>query len=166
MVFSRVSSSVFKLLALIVLALSPLAAPGQSFADEAGVDGVWRAERMRFGKQCKTMHFAPDYLTLIDYNNDKRMDVVTNPGAVTCDGVVNPECSMLGCMTRFYTQLKDGSYHLTAEMQLYDWRMRLRYGNMVFVMTMQGGMCNRTAIEVCTVEYRVRELRFVELKRE
>lgn len=153
-------------LTLLIVVPGQFILPANGFAAETAIEEVMRAERIRLGKLCKTIRFSSDYLTLIDYNNDKLPDVVTNPGGVTCDGVRVPECSVLGCMTRFYTQLKDGGYHLTAEMQLYDWHMRLRYGNMVFVMTMQGGMCKRAAVDVCTVEYRVRELRFVELKRE
>ncbi len=137
-----------------------------ALAADPALEEVMRTERTRLAKFCETIRFDDDYLELIDYNNDDRPDVVTRPGSVVCDGMRAPECSLLGCVTRFYTQLKDGSYHLTAEMQLYDWKMRLRYGNMVFVMTVQGGMCNRLAVDVCTVEYRVRGLKFVELKRE
>lgn len=147
----------------VVLILS-LASP--VFAEDSDLVDVLRAESRHFGKTCKVTQFAENYLRVVDYNNDKLPDVITTPGGVTCDGVAAPECSVLGCETRFYTQLKDGTYHLTAEFQLYDWSMRLRYGNMVFVMLMQGGMCGRTTVETCKVEYRVRELRFVELKRE
>ncbi len=151
---------------LLSLLVAAFAGPPFANADDAALWGVMRSETEVLGKYCRKVEFSDDYLTLIDYNNDKKLDVVTKPGGVTCDGVQAPECSLLGCTTRFYTQLKDGSYHLTAEMQLYDWRMRLRYGNMVFVMTVQGGMCDRMAVEACTVEYRVRGLKFVELKRE
>ncbi len=154
---------------LPVIALLSAVFLSGSTVSQAGLNGrlgVLKSESAHFGRICRKIDYAKDYLMQIDFNNDKRQDFITTPSGVTCDGVRAPECSSLGCPYRFYVQLSDGSYHLAAEMQLFDWKMRLRYGNMVFVMKMQGSFCDRTPMETCKVEYRVRGTKFVELLRE
>jgi hypothetical protein len=127
---------------------------------------VQRMEARHFGKLCHALSFADNYLTRIDFNNDKLMDVITDPSGVTCDGVKDPECSLLGCPHRFYAQLDDGSFAMIAEIQLYSYTTHKRYGNQVLVIETQGSFCKRTIAERCKVTYRVRGTRFVELMKE
>lgn len=142
----------------IALAASP--------ANAAMIGDVMRQETRHFGKVCHSIKFEDGYLTQFDFNNDKLTDVITNPDKVTCDGIRNPECSLLGCPHRFYVHLLDGSYVMIAEIQFYSWTHHMRYGNQVLVLTTQGGFCHRATMEVCKVTYRVRDTRFVELGRE
>jgi hypothetical protein len=127
---------------------------------------VKRMEAAHFKKLCRTVKFDSNYLTAFDFNNDKLIDAITSPGSVTCDGVKNPECSLLGCPHRFYAQLDDGSFTMIAEIQFYGLSTYMRYGNQVLVIDMQGGFCKRPIAEICRVTYRVRGTRFVELTRE
>ena len=144
--------------------LSLLLAATNVMADD--FSQVRRMEVRHFAKLCQRVSFADNYLTRIDFNNDKLMDIVTNPSGVTCDGVKDPECSLLGCPHRFYAQLEDGTFAMVAEIQLYSYSTYMRYGNQVLVIETHGGFCKRTIAERCKVTYRVRGARFVELMKE
>lgn len=127
---------------------------------------VRRMELRHFAKLCHEVSFADTYLTRIDLNNDELTDIITNPSAVTCDGVKEPECSLLGCPHRFYAQGEDGSFTMIAEIQLYSYTIVKRYGNQVLQIETHGSFCKRPIAERCKVTYRIKGTRLVELGRE
>ncbi|MDS7595824.1 hypothetical protein [Agrobacterium tumefaciens] len=122
-------------------------------------------EKDFFRNECKAVDFGDDFVTRLDINNDGLMDVVTNRGALTCDGNRSSACNDDGCPYNFYVQVKEGGYLMIATATIYSYDFVKRFGNMVFVLKMHPRFCDRTDSAQCEMTVRVRGTKFVTISR-
>lgn len=122
-------------------------------------------EQAHFSKVCEKVEFGDDFITQLDINNDGLMDVVTNHGAITCDGEKGMNCTDEGCPYNFYVQVQEGGHIMIATAQLYSYDFIKRFGNMVFVFKMHPKYCERTDERQCEMTVRVRGTRFVTISK-
>lgn len=122
-------------------------------------------EKSFFANQCESLQYGPNFISRIDVNNDKLIDVVTNHGEIICDGVRGPGCTGDGCPYNFYLQVKEGGYFMIATAQMYGYDFIQRFGNMVFVLKMHPRYCERTDTRPCEMTVRVRGTRFMTISR-
>lgn len=115
--------------------------------------------------QCDAVDYGPDFIKRIDINNDGLIDLVSNRGELTCDGVKGRSCDDEGCLNNFYVQVKEGGYLLIATARLYSYDFVKRFGNMVFAMKMHPRYCDRTDDRACEMIVRVRGTKFVTISK-
>ena len=123
------------------------------------VDAIAR-ERAAVAAQCKTAEFGEDFARVVDFNNDKLDDVITNLGAVNCDGKDGGLCGDVGCPHNFYIRVSEGGYFFAANADLYGYELQKWYGNMVLALKANSVSCGRDDAEYCTMIIRVRGARF------
>lgn len=151
-----------KILAVLTALLVTLPVPG---AAQGLIDDVVAFEKAEIARRCKTVAYGEDFATLIDFNNDKLVDVITNLGAVNCDGVDGGLCGNVGCPYNFYIRVSEGGYFLAASADLYGYEMKQRYGNMVLELKANGVSCGREGPDYCIMTIRVRGARFETISR-
>ncbi|QRM53856.1 hypothetical protein [Sinorhizobium sp. BG8] len=117
-------------------------------------------EKEAVGQKCKAAEYAEDFVSLVDFNNDGLDDVITNLGAVRCDGEVGGLCGEVGCPYNFYIQVAEGGYFFAANADLYGYDVKKRYGNMVLELKANAASCGRDDSEYCSMTIRVRGARF------
>lgn len=141
---------------LMSLALSQ-AIPG--WAAEI-IDDAVAYEKEQVADQCKATVYGDDFASVVDFNNDGLDDVITNLGAVNCDGTDGKLCGNVGCPHNFYVGVAEGGYVFIANADLYGYELKKRYGNLVFEMKANAASCGRDDDEYCIITSRVRGLRF------
>lgn len=145
-------------LAIVLMSLALLhAAPGH--AAEI-IDDAIAHEKAQVAEQCKAADYGEDFASIIDFNNDGLDDVITNVGAVKCNGVDGKLCGDVGCAHNFYVGVAEGGYVFIATADLYSYELKKRYGNLVFEMKANAASCDRDDDEYCIITSRVRGLRF------
>ncbi|QLF68989.1 hypothetical protein FE840_005220 [Peteryoungia desertarenae] len=142
-----------------------LGAVASASAQQELLDDPEIYEKSYFSNQCQSVQYGPDFISRIDVNNDKLVDVVTNHGEIICDGVRGPGCTGDGCPYNFYLQVKEGGYFMIATAQMYGYDFIQRFGNMVFVLKMHPRYCERTDSRPCEMTVRVRGTRFMTISR-
>lgn len=124
------------------------------------IDDALAYEKAQVAAQCKTAVYGDDFAAIIDFNNDGLEDVITNLGAVNCDGTDGKLCGNVGCPHNFYVGVAEGGYVFIANADLYGYELKKRYGNLVFEMKANAASCGRDDDEYCIITSRVRGLRF------
>ena len=152
MMFSRSALRILLLPAALLLSPAAQAAPI--------LDDAIAHEKAAVGEQCRTASYGGDFARPIDFNNDGIEDVITNLGAVNCDGVDGKLCGEVGCPHNFYVGVAEGGYVLIGSADLYGYELKKRYGNLVFEMKANAVSCDRDDGEHCIITTRVRGLRF------
>lgn len=117
-------------------------------------------EKAAVAAQCKTAEFGTDFASIVDFNNDHLDDVITNLGAVNCDGKDGGLCKDVGCPHNFYIQVAEGGYFFAANADLYGYELKKRYGNMVLQLKANGISCDKPDSDYCFITIRVRGGRF------
>ena len=117
-------------------------------------------EKTSVAAQCKTAEFGDDFASVVDFNNDRLDDVITNLGAVNCDGKDGGLCKDVGCPHNFYIQVAEGGYFFAANADLYGYELKKRYGNMVLELKANGVSCGKAETDYCILTIRVRGGRF------
>jgi hypothetical protein len=115
--------------------------------------------------QCAAVEFGADFVKRLDINNDGLIDLVSNRGELTCDGVKGRSCDDEGCLNNFYVQVAEGGYLLIATARVYGYDFIKRFGNMVFVFKMHPRFCDRTDEKACEMTVRVRGTKFVTISK-
>lgn len=115
--------------------------------------------------QCQTVEYGPEFVKRFDINNDGLIDLVTNRGELTCEGVQGRSCDAEGCPHNFYVQVSEGGYLLIATARIHAYDFIKRFGNMVFVMKMHPRYCDRTDEKLCEMMVRVRGTKFVTISK-
>ncbi len=141
------------------LAASFLAVHVPAHAAEIVPDAV-AFEKSRVAKLCKQPIYGTDFAEDVDINNDGLVDVVTNLGAVNCDGVPGGLCGDVGCPHNFYIRVAEGGYFLAASADLYGYELKKRFGNMVLELRANAASCGRDDSGYCIMTIRVRGARF------
>lgn len=154
-----------RLLSALLYAFVLIAMPTVALAQQQLVSDPEIYEKDFFRKECSVAEFGPDFLTRLDINNDGLMDVVTNRGALMCNGNKSTSCDEEGCPYNFYVQVKEGGYLLIATAKIYGYDFVKRFGNMVFVLKMHPRFCERTDSAPCEMTVRVRGTKFVTISR-
>lgn len=144
---------------LALLSATLLAAVVPAAAAEIVHDAVAH-EQAEVAKRCKSAIYGQDFADNVDFNNDGLVDVITNLGAVNCDGIPGKLCGNVGCPHNFYVRVAEGGYFLAANADLYGYDMKKRYGNMVLELKANAASCGRDDSEYCTMTIRVRGARF------
>ncbi|MCV3736410.1 hypothetical protein OCK02_09355 [Rhizobium sp. TRM96647] len=152
MMFSR---PVLRNLLLAVALLFPAVSDAAPILDDAVAH-----EKAAVAGQCKAATYGGDFARVIDFNNDGLDDVITNLGAVNCDGVDGKLCGEVGCPHNFYVGVAEGGFVLIGSADLYGYELKKRYGNLVFEMRANAVTCKRDDGEYCIITTRVRGLRF------
>ena len=124
------------------------------------IDDAIAHEKAAVADQCKAAVYGDHFASVIDFNNDGLDDVITNLGAVDCDGVDGKLCNDVGCPHNFYVGVAEGGYVFIANADLYGYELKKRYGNLVFEMKANAASCGRDDGEYCIITSRVRGLRF------
>ncbi|PTM97381.1 hypothetical protein C7449_102252 [Mycoplana dimorpha] len=124
------------------------------------LDDAIAHEKAAVADQCKAAVYGEHFATVVDFNNDGLDDVITNLGAVNCDGVDGKLCGNVGCPHNFYVGVAEGGYVFIANADLYGYELKKRYGNLVFEMKANAASCGRDDDEYCIITSRVRGLRF------
>ncbi|MDX3928279.1 MAG: hypothetical protein QHC90_21055 [Shinella sp.] len=117
-------------------------------------------EKISVGARCKAASFAEDFAVHVDFNNDGLEDVITNLGAVSCDGKPAGLCRDVGCPHNFYIQVSEGGYFFAANADLYGYDLATRYGNRVLELKADAVSCGREGPDYCIMTIRVRGARF------
>ncbi|MCP8896756.1 hypothetical protein KYK29_17660 [Shinella daejeonensis] len=141
------------------LAFSLLIASLPAGAAEILPDPVAR-EKAGVAERCKQAFYGRDFVEEIDFNNDGLADVITNLGAVNCDGVPGGLCGNVGCPHNFYIRVAEGGYFLAASADLYGYTLKKRYGNKVLELRANAASCGRDDSDYCMMTIRVRGTRF------
>ncbi|NTJ41105.1 hypothetical protein G6L28_00640 [Agrobacterium larrymoorei] len=154
-----------RLLSAMLYALVLIAMPTAALAQQQLISDPEIYEKDFFRKECSVAEFGPEFLKRLDINNDGLMDVVTDRGALTCDGNKSTSCDEEGCPYNFYVQVKEGGYLLIATAKIYGYDFVKRFGNMVFVLKMAPRYCDRSDSAPCEMTVRVRGTKFVTISR-
>lgn len=117
-------------------------------------------EQAEVARRCKTPIYGQDFADTVDFNNDGLPDLVTNLGAVNCDGIPGGLCGNVGCPHNFYIRVAEGGYFLAANADLYGYELKKRYGNMVLELKANAASCGRDDSDYCIMTIRVRGARF------
>nr|WP_202033486.1 hypothetical protein [Agrobacterium larrymoorei] len=149
----------------MLYALVLIAMPTAALAQQQLISDPEIYEKDFFRKECSVAEFGPEFLKRLDINNDGLMDVVTDRGALTCDGNKSTSCDEEGCPYNFYVQVKEGGYLLIATAKIYGYDFVKRFGNMVFVLKMAPRYCDRSDSAPCEMTVRVRGTKFVTISR-
>lgn len=148
---------------LAALAALLVAAPAASAAEI--VPDALAFEQAEIAKSCTSAFYGQDFADTVDFNNDGLPDLITNRGAVNCDGVPGGLCGNVGCPHNFYIRVAEGGYFLAASADLYGYDMKKRYGNMVLELKANAVSCGRDDSEYCVMTIRVRGARFETISR-
>jgi hypothetical protein len=124
------------------------------------IDDAVAHEKAYVAEQCKAAAYGGHFASVVDFNNDGLDDVITNLGAVNCDGIDGKLCGDVGCPHNFYVGVAEGGYVFIANADLYGYELKKRYGNLVFEMKANAASCGRDDGEYCIITSRVRGLRF------
>lgn len=117
-------------------------------------------EQADIARRCKSPLYGKGFADTVDFNNDGLMDLITNRGAVNCDGVPGGLCGEVGCPHNFYIQVAEGGYFLAANADLYGYSLKKRYGNLVLELKANAASCGRDDGDYCLMTIRVRGARF------
>ncbi|MCF3638985.1 hypothetical protein LXM94_03275 [Rhizobium sp. TRM95111] len=143
-----------------LLGMLLVAVPGERASAQNIITDAVAQEKRAVAAQCKTAEFGEDFARDIDFNNDGLPDVVTNLGAVRCDGKDGGLCGNVGCPYNFYIQVAEGGYFFAANADLYGYELQKRYGNMVLALKANAASCGRDDESYCTITIRVRGATF------
>lgn len=155
----------FNLVAAICAFVMFLSSAGVTFAQQKLVSDPEIYEKNHASSQCEAVEYGADFVKRFDINNDGLIDLVTNRGELTCDGVKGRSCDDEGCLNNFYVQVSEGGYILVATARLYSYEFIKRFGNMVFNMKMHPRHCDRTDSAPCEMMVRVRGTKFVTISK-
>jgi len=144
---------------LATLAAMILAAPAPARAAEIVPDALAH-EQAEVARHCKQPIYGQDFADTVDFNNDGLPDLITNLGAVNCDGIPGGLCGNVGCPHNFYIRVAEGGYFLAANADLYGYELKKRYGNMVLELKANAASCGRDDSDYCIMTIRVRGARF------
>src|SRR5690606_13934919 len=104
----------FNLVVAICAFVMFLSSASVTFAQQKLVSDPEIYEKDHASSQCEAVEYGADFVKRFDINNDGLIDLVTNRGELTCDGVKGRSCDDEGCLNNFYVQVSEGGYILVA----------------------------------------------------